>query len=129
MTKRRLLVVDDDVALVEMLKDHFEFEGYEVFKAFDGAEGIEAALVAKPDLILLDIRMPKMGGLEACRRLKEHADTMAVPILMLSADAQQKTIQQILAAGAAACATKPFSIETLSKTVRDLLPRPPAAAT
>jgi DNA-binding response OmpR family regulator len=125
MAKRKLLVVDDDVALVEMLKDHFEFEGFEVFKAFDGAAAIEMTLSKKPDLILLDINMPGMDGLEACRRLKEDAETKAIPILMLSADTHLKMKQQILAIGATACMMKPFTIDAITAAVCELLPLPP----
>ncbi len=126
MAKRKLLIVDDDVLLVEMLKDHFEFQGFEVYKAFDGEQAIAAALSKKPELILLDIIMPNVDGLEACRRLRENAETKAIPILMLSANANQKKIQQILAIGATAYMTKPFSMDALLKTVCELLPPPRA---
>ncbi|MFI5361392.1 MAG: response regulator transcription factor [Elusimicrobiota bacterium] len=122
--KIKILLIDDDAALVEMLKDHFEFEGFEVFKALDGVEGIELARSKKPDAVVLDFTMPRMDGLEVCRRLKEDPETKGIPILMLSADAQQKTIQKVLALGAAACMGKPFSIDALRTKVSELVFHP-----
>ena len=125
MSKRKILIVDDEAALVELLKDHFEFVGFEVLKAFDGGQAFERALAHKPEIILLDVIMPKVDGLEACRRLKENPETKAIPILMLTADAQQKRIAQVIAAGATAYMMKPFTIDAITSKVREMLPIPP----
>jgi len=82
--KRRILVVDDNRSLVRVIERLLQKAGYEVYTAFDGLEGLHKALGGKPDLIILDIMMPKMDGYEVCRRLKGNLYTADIPVLMLT---------------------------------------------
>ena len=79
----RILIVEDEPAMVAGLRDNFEFEGYEVISAGDGVEGLERALADNPDLVVLDVMMPRMSGLDLCKQLK--AKKPSVPIIMLTA--------------------------------------------
>ncbi|HEX9119494.1 MAG TPA: response regulator, partial [Terriglobales bacterium] len=85
MTK--ILIIEDEPNMVAGLRDNFEFEGYEVAAAYDGVEGLERALKDSPDLVLLDVMMPKMSGLDVCKQLKVKRPGM--PIIMLTARGQE----------------------------------------
>src|ERR1044071_9303265 len=80
----RVLIVDDDRKILDLLVDLLELEGYQVSTAFDGAQAIELALSFQPDLIVSDVVMPVVGGLELCRRLKEDARTAYIPVMLIS---------------------------------------------
>src|SRR5438876_6165258 len=103
------------------LKDNFEFEGYEVLTAADGASGLERARTAKPGLVILDIMMPKLSGLEVCKTLR--AEGFTAPIIMLTARGQEIDKVVGLELGAADYVTKPFSIRELLARVRAILRR------
>jgi CheY-like chemotaxis protein len=103
-----VLVVDDDPVIQRLLKVNFEMEGYTVLSAADGVEGIEQARAGAPDVIILDIMMPKMNGLEALTVLKADVRTEAIPVILLSAKAQAGDVQAGLDRGADAYVTKPF---------------------
>ena len=92
MTK--ILVADDERDIRELIGFTLRFAGFEVVLTADGIEAIEKASVEKPDLILLDVRMPKMTGYEVCRQLKENPDTGTIPIVFLSAKGQEGEIKQ-----------------------------------
>jgi len=83
-----VLVVDDDPIIVKLLQVNFEMEGYQVISAADGKEGLARAQGSRPDLIILDVMMPGIGGLELARTLKSGAETHDIPIILLSAKAQ-----------------------------------------
>lgn len=83
--KARILVVDDDRPTVTIISSVLRKQGYEVFTAFDGAEGLAKAQELRPDLIILDIMMPVMDGYEVCRRLQNDPDTAGIAVLMLTA--------------------------------------------
>ena len=83
----KILVVEDEPAMVAGLRDNFEFEGYEVITARDGVEGLQRALDESPDLVVLDVMMPRMSGLEVCRQLR--AKRASIPIIMLTARGQE----------------------------------------
>src|ERR1044071_9882566 len=85
--KTRILIVEDEPAMVQGLRDNFEYEGYEVISAGDGAEGLERALRDQPDLVVLDVMMPKMSGLDVCKQLKGKKPS--IPIIMLTARGQE----------------------------------------
>ena len=85
MTK--ILIVEDEPNMVAGLRDNFEFEGYEVLTAYDGEEGLQRALSDSPDLLVLDVMMPKMSGLEVCKQLR--AKRPSIPIIMLTARGQE----------------------------------------
>ena len=106
-----VLIVEDDPTMLRGLKDNFEFKGYHVLTAADGEEGLNAALDGKPDLILLDIMLPKIHGYEVCRLIREQQ--LDMPIVMLTAKGQESDIVLGLNLGADDYVTKPFSIKEL----------------
>jgi DNA-binding response OmpR family regulator len=119
MTK--ILIVEDEPNMVAGLRDNFEFEGYEVLSAYNGAEGLERALAESPDLVLLDVMMPKMSGLDVCKQLK--AKRPSIPIIMLTARGQEVDKVVGLELGADDYVTKPFSIRELIARVKAVLRR------
>jgi DNA-binding response OmpR family regulator len=127
-TGARVLIVEDEPALMRGLTDTFRGRGFEVLTASDGAAGVETALSAEPDLILLDIMLPKMNGYEVCRELR--AQKLDVPIIMLTARGQEQDIIRGLDLGADDYVTKPFNIGELVARVNAFLRRrEPSAAT
>ncbi len=117
----KILVVEDEPDMVLGLKDNFEFEGYEVVTASDGEAALEAARRQKPDLIVLDIMLPKLSGLEVCKTLR--GEGFGSPILMLTARGQEIDKVVGLELGADDYVTKPFSIRELLARVRAILRR------
>jgi len=106
-----VLIIEDDPTMLVALKDNFEFKGYKVLTAADGEKGLNAALNGKPDLILLDIMLPKINGYEICRLIR--AEKLAMPIIMLTAKGEESDIVLGLNLGADDYVTKPFSIKEL----------------
>jgi len=107
----KVLIIEDDPTMLRGLKDNFEFKGYKVVTASDGEKGLEAALNARPDLILLDIMLPKINGYEICRLIREQK--LEMPIIMLTAKGEESDIILGLNLGADDYVTKPFSIKEL----------------
>ncbi|MCJ7544952.1 MAG: response regulator transcription factor, partial [Phycisphaerae bacterium] len=121
MAAETVLIVEDDPAMLRGLKDNFEFEGYGVLTAADGEKGLELACDAKPDLILLDIMLPKVNGYEICRLVRKAG--LDMPIIMLTAKGQESDIILGLNLGADDYVTKPFSIKELLARVEAFLRR------
>ncbi len=119
MTK--ILIVEDEPAMVAGLRDNFEYEGYQVITAPDGVAGLERALKESPDLVILDVMMPRMSGLDVCKQLK--ARRSSVPIIMLTARGQEVDKVVGLELGADDYVTKPFSIRELLARVHAVLRR------
>lgn len=119
----RILVAEDERDIRELIAFTLRFAGFDVVLATNGAEAVEMAEANPPDLIILDVRMPKMSGYEACRRLKENPRTSSVPVVFLSAKGQDAEIQQGLASGADEYILKPFAPDELIQQVRDILNR------
>jgi two-component system response regulator MprA len=117
----RILVVDDDPAVRQALKRALRLEGYEVELAADGAEALEAVGSDRPDAIVLDVAMPRLDGLEACRRLRSNGNR--TPVLMLTARDEVSDRVAGLDAGADDYLVKPFALEELFARVRALLRR------
>ncbi len=117
----RILLVEDEPDMVLGLKDNFEFEGYEVLTAADGAAGLERARSHKPDLVILDIMLPKLSGLEVCKALR--GEGFDKPVIMLTARGQEIDKVVGLELGADDYVTKPFSIRELLARVRAILRR------
>ena len=117
----RVLVVEDEPDIASGLRDNLEFEGYEVVTAVDGEEAIKATQEHNPDLILMDLMMPKLDGLEACRQIRQAG--MMIPILMLTAKSQEIDIVRGLEAGADDYITKPFSVREVLARVKAALRR------
>ena len=116
-----MLVVDDDPVIQKLLQVNFEMEGYTVVTASDGLEGLERARAESPDVIICDIMMPRMDGLEVARALKGDPETAGIPILLLSAKAQQADVAAGQASGADDYVTKPFDPLDLLQRVAGLL--------
>jgi two-component system phosphate regulon response regulator PhoB len=122
-SKQRILVVEDDDAIAEILMHNLTREGYEVECKEDGLEALNAALAHPPDLVVLDLMLPGMDGVEICRRLRRETRTKGKPILMLTAKSDE--VDQIVGftVGADDYVTKPFSVKVLLERVRVLLAR------
>jgi DNA-binding response OmpR family regulator len=116
-----VLVVDDDPVILKLLEVNFEMEGFTVLTARDGEEGIEVARTDQPDLIVSDIMMPKVSGLELVTALKADPATSEIPIILLSAKAQNADVRSGLDAGADDYVTKPFEPLDLVDRVNRLL--------
>ncbi len=124
--KSKILIVEDEPAMVAGLRDNFEYEGYDVISAEDGVSGLERALSDNPDLIVLDVMMPRMSGLDVCKQLK--AKRPSIPIIMLTARGQEIDKVVGLELGADDYVTKPFSIRELMARVKAVLRRVSAPA-
>jgi CheY-like chemotaxis protein len=119
----RILVAEDERDIRELIGFTLRYAGFEVELATNGAEAVEKASQVQPDLIMLDVRMPRMTGYEACRVLKENPVTAEIPIVFLSAKGQEVEIEQGLASGALEYIVKPFAPDDLANQVRDILKR------
>lgn len=119
----KILIAEDERDIRELVVFTLEFGGFEVIAATNGQEAVELARQHRPDLILLDVRMPKMSGYEACRLLKAQEETRTIPVVFLSAKGQEAEIREGLAAGADAYILKPFAPDELIQQIRALLDR------
>ena len=122
MNRWRVLVVDDDPRLLHIVEMYRSIEGYDVDTAENGEEGL-ARFVAQPaDLVVLDIMMPGMDGIEVCRRLRADPSGAAIPIIMFSALSGDDDVDRARAAGATHMITKPFNLVGLGAVLRSFLP-------
>ena len=121
MAKGRILVVDDEIYIVHILDFSLGMEGYEVITALDGEQALEKARSEKPDLIVLDIMMPKLDGYETCKRLKADAGTKDVPVILLSAKGRNVDQKVGFEVGADDYITKPFSPRKLVERINAIL--------
>lgn len=121
MTKKKILIVDDERDIVNNLCIALETKDYETLKAYDGLEALEIARKEKPDLILLDIVMPKLNGYQVCRELKNDDTTKSIPILMLTAKTQESDRFWGKETGADEYITKPFDILALLEKIKQFL--------
>jgi len=119
--RTRILIVEDEPAMVAGLRDNFEFEGYDVISADNGMAGLERALADDPDLVVLDVMMPRMSGLDVCKQLK--ARRPSIPIIMLTARGQEIDKVVGLELGADDYVTKPFSVRELMARAKAVLRR------
>jgi CheY-like chemotaxis protein len=120
MPSGTVLVVDDDPVIVNLLQVNFEIEGYEVLSATSGSAGLAHAQLGEPDVIVLDVMMPGLDGIEVARRLRADPRTRQIPIILLSAKAQSADVQAGLAV-ADAYITKPFEPLELLERVATVL--------
>ena len=118
---KRVLIIEDDVAILRGLKDNLEYESYEVLTATDGEKGYYLVKEKKPDLIILDLMLPKMSGYELCRKAREEGVT--TPILMLTARGEEVDRVLGLDLGADDYVTKPFSVPELLARIRAIFRR------
>jgi len=120
MTKTRILVIEDEKDIVRLLKYNLEKQGYEVLAAYDGEAGLALARKEKPELILLDLMLPKVDGIEVCRLLRQDSK---VPVIMLTAKKEEVDRILGLELGADDYVTKPFSVRELMARVKAILRR------
>lgn len=118
MDRKRVLIVDDEPDIVEAIKFRIEAEGIECIEAFDGEDALAKARSERPDLIILDIMLPKMNGYKVARLLKFDEAYKKIPIIMLTARAQEKDIKTGEETGADEYMTKPFDMEQLVEVVK-----------
>jgi DNA-binding response OmpR family regulator len=121
MRKKKILAVDDEPNILMSIKFILEMEGYEVHIARDGDEALEVAERVRPDLILLDINMPRKDGYEVCRILRERKDLSGTKVIMLTAKGQTLEKKKGLEVGADDYVTKPFSAEDLLEKIRTMI--------
>ncbi|HEY82743.1 MAG TPA: response regulator transcription factor [Dehalococcoidia bacterium] len=125
MHRPRILIVDDDPAIIKFVQANLRVEGYDILSALDGAEALDITERELPDLVILDIMLPKIDGVEVCRRLREWSK---IPIIMLSARGDVQDKVNSLDAGADDYLSKPFSLEELLARIRAIFRRTEAAA-
>jgi len=116
-TVRRVLVADDDPDILDLLTLNLECHGYQVHQASDGQQARDMAVELIPDLIVLDVMMPKLDGLEVLAELKAHAETRDIPVVMLTAKASDSDVWQGWQAGADYYITKPFDLDELMRFI------------
>ena len=121
MAKGRILVVDDEVYIVHILDFSLGMEGYEVLTALDGEQAMHKARTERPDLIVLDIMMPKLDGYETCRMLKSDEVTRNIPVILLSAKGRNVDQKLGFEVGADDYITKPFSPRKLVERINSIL--------
>jgi two-component system phosphate regulon response regulator PhoB len=127
MAKPRILIIEDERGLADVLTYNLQREGYETLVAHDGQEGLRKAQMQMPDLILLDIMLPGIDGLEVCRTLRAGKPTSKIPILMLTAKSEETDQIVGFTVGADDYVTKPFSVKVLLQRIRALKRRADAA--
>jgi two-component system alkaline phosphatase synthesis response regulator PhoP len=121
MSKGKILVVDDEIYIVHILDFSLGMEGYEVVTALDGEQALEKLKQEKPDLIVLDIMMPKLDGYEVCKAIKSDPETRQIPVILLSAKGRNVDQKMGFDVGADDYITKPFSPRKLVERINQLL--------
>jgi len=123
MTRKTILIADDERDIVELIAYNLEREGFAILKAYDGKRAWDRIRQSKPDLVLLDLMMPGMPGMDVCRAIRGHAETAAIPVIMLTAKAEPVDKILGLELGADDYITKPFHVRELVARVRAVLRR------
>ena len=119
----KILIAEDERDIRELVKYSLTFAGFEVVEASNGIEAVDRTVAEKPDLILMDVRMPKMTGYEACKQLKAIDEVKEIPVIFLSAKGQESEIQQGMDVGAVEYILKPFAPDYLTDRVNEVLKR------
>jgi DNA-binding response OmpR family regulator len=117
----KIVIAEDEPDIRELIAFALRFAGHEVISGANGEEGYELAKKEQPDLVMLDVRMPKMTGYEACQRIKSEPGTAHIPVVFLSAKGQESEIEQGIAAGAEEYLLKPFAPDQLVERIRAIL--------
>ena len=123
MDRKRILVVDDEIYIVHILEFTLTMEGFDVITAADGDEALRRIEQDRPDLVVIDIMMPRLDGYEVCRRLRQDEDWRELPIILLSAKGRPIDRETGLSLGADDYIIKPFSPRRLLEKIRGLLER------
>lgn len=119
--KTKVLVVDDEPKIVQTLQDRLEMNNFQVLAGYDGREGLDLAIEHSPDIILLDIIMPFMDGLEMLEKLRENPQTKNIPVIMLTARSQQSDVARAENCGIEDYIVKPFNITELLEKIELLV--------
>ncbi len=120
MSRTKVLIVEDDQALSDILFYNLQKEGFNVFRAADGREGIEQAVLKQPDIIVLDLMLPRINGMDVCRHLRKQKETQKAGILMLTAKGEDVDQIEGFEAGADDYVVKPYSVRVLLERIRAL---------
>lgn len=123
MASEKILIIDDELHIVELIKYNLEMNGYKVYYALNGNEGMNIAYEKKPDLILLDIMLPEIDGFEVCKKIKRDDELANIPIIMLTAKGEEFDKILGLELGADDYITKPFSVRELVARIKVVLRR------
>jgi len=121
-TGKRVLIVDDEQDIVEILSYNLSKQNLQVIRAYSGKECLNLARQFRPDLIVMDVRMPEVNGIEACRIIKHDDNLKDTPVLFLTADTDKYTALSAKHAGADNFVTKPISISLLTDIIKTMLP-------
>ena len=124
MDKKRILIIEDEADMMEMVKFRLEASGFEVICASDGEAGLDKAAKENPDLILLDLMLPRIDGYKVCRELKSDEGYRRIPIVIFTARASEREREMGLDCGAEAYITKPFEPQALVDKINELLEQP-----
>lgn len=124
----RILVAEDERDIRDLISFTLQFAGHQVITANNGEEAVQLALQEIPDLVLTDVRMPKMTGYEACKLIKADPTTQHIPVIFLSAKGQEAEVQTGLESGADEYLLKPFAPDQLTRKVAEILGRPKLAS-
>ena len=119
MSKKKVLVVDDAPTAMFMVTMILKREPYELVKAHDGQEAVEVAVLERPDLILMDVVMPRKTGFEACRELKQREDTKSIPVILVTTRGEGENVEAGFESGCNDYVTKPINAQELLAKVRD----------
>lgn len=123
MGRKKILIIEDDEDIRELLRFSLNKEGFQVLLAVSGEEGVRQATMQTPDAILLDLMLPTIDGLEVCRRLRAHPRTVSTPVLMVTAKGEESDVVTGLELGADDYITKPFSPKVVVARIRNILRR------
>ena len=119
MSKKKVLVVDDSPTAMFMVTMILKREPYELVKAHDGQQAVEVAVLERPDLILMDVVMPRKTGFEACRELKQREDTKSIPVILVTTRGEGENVEAGFESGCNDYVTKPINAQELLAKVRD----------
>jgi DNA-binding response OmpR family regulator len=119
--KEKILIVDDEAPMRELLQEALSGKGYDLLTAVDGKDALDQVLGQQPDLILMDIRMPKLDGVTLCKALRVYKETRTTPIIILTAFGSRDRLEECIAAGADDFIAKPFDVLELRIRVRAML--------
>jgi DNA-binding response OmpR family regulator len=117
----KILIAEDERDIRDLITFTLKFAGHEVIPTANGEEAYQMALKVLPDLILLDVRMPRMTGYEACKHIKSHEITQNIPVVFLSAKGQESEVKSGIEAGAEEYILKPFSPDQLTERIKEIL--------
>ena len=125
VSKKTVLIADDEPNIVISLEYLLEQAGYRVVVAHDGQEALDAVVRERPDLVLLDVMLPRLSGFDVCQKIREEASLQAVRVVMLTAKGREVEMSKGIALGADAYVTKPFSTKELLAQIAEQLGAPP----